>query len=362
MSTNQNTTPRDRLFAFSKPAFLREKTPLYSNKFYGLCAIGGIFACGTTHAGIVTLDVIKCRKQVNPGLYKGIADGFSKIYAAEGARGLVVGWAPTLVGYSLQGFCKFGFYELFKKKYSDAAGEKNAKKYKDLLYLSASASAEIIADVALCPWEAVKVRTQTKSDFPRQMRIGLPKILQEEGFAGLYKGLAPLWFRQVPYTMMKFWAFERTVEAIYKYAIPKKRSDCSKLEQLGVSFIGGYIAGVFCAIVSHPADVVVSKLNNVKTEGGTGAAISKIFNDLGAKVFYLGLGTRIIMIGTLTALQWFIYDSFKVYAGLPTTGGKVEETKPETAKALASKENVVPLKDEKKAAVHKDEKKAAAKH
>lgn len=26
------------------------------------------------------------------------------------------------------------------------------------------------------------------------------------------------------------------------------------------------------------------------------------------------------MIGTLTALQWLIYDSFKVYAGLPTTG------------------------------------------
>jgi len=193
------------------------------------------------------------------------------------------------------------------------------------------------------------------------MRVGLPKILREEGFGGLYKGLVPLWFRQVPYTMMKFWAFERTVEAIYKYAIPKKRSDCSKLEQLGVSFIGGYIAGVFCAVVSHPADVVVSKLNNIKTEGGTGAAITKIFNDLGPKVFYLGLGTRIFMIGTLTALQWFIYDSFKVYAGLPTTGGKVEEPKPETAKPVPAAAPPV-HKEEKKVAHVKDEKKAAAKH
>lgn len=30
-----------------------------------------------------------------------------------------------------------------------------------------------------------------------------------------------------------------------------------------------------------------------------------------------GLFARIIMIGTLTALQWFIYDSVKVYFRLP---------------------------------------------
>ena len=30
-----------------------------------------------------------------------------------------------------------------------------------------------------------------------------------------------------------------------------------------------------------------------------------------------GLGPRILMIGTLTALQWFIYDSVKVFFRLP---------------------------------------------
>lgn len=68
--------------------------------------------------------------------------------------------------------------------------------------------------------------------------------------------------RQIPYTMMKFACFERTVEALYKYVVPKPRSECTKSEQLVVTFAAGYIAGVFCAIVSHPADTVVSKLNN----------------------------------------------------------------------------------------------------
>lgn len=65
-------------------------------------------------------------------------------------------------------------------------------------------------------------------------------------------------------TMMKFASFETIVEMIYKYAIPTPKDQCSKQLQLGVSFAGGYVAGVFCAIVSHPADNLVSFLNNAK--------------------------------------------------------------------------------------------------
>ena len=38
-----------------------------------------------------------------------------------------------------------------------------------------------------------------------------------------YKGLGPLWMRQIPYTMMKFACFERTVEFLYKYVVPVPR-------------------------------------------------------------------------------------------------------------------------------------------
>lgn len=63
---------------------------------------------------------------------------------------------------------------------------------------------------------------------------------------------------------MKFASFETIVELIYKHAVPVPKSECSKTTQLGISFAGGYIAGVFCAIVSHPADNLVSFLNNAK--------------------------------------------------------------------------------------------------
>ena len=35
-----------------------------------------------------------------------------------------------------------------------------------------------------------------------------------------------------------------------------------------------------------------------------------------------GLGTRIVMIGTIAALQWWIYDTFKTAMGMGTTGEK----------------------------------------
>lgn len=59
--------------------------------------------------------------------------------------------------------------------------------------------------------------------------------------SSFYKGVVPLWMRQIPYTMMKFACFERTVELLYKYIVPKPRSECSKSEQLVVTFVAGYI-------------------------------------------------------------------------------------------------------------------------
>ena len=63
---------------------------------------------------------------------------------------------------------------------------------------------------------------------------------------------------------MKFASFETIVEKMYKYVIPTPKDQCSKPLQLAVSFAGGYVAGVFCAIVSHPADNLVSFLYNSK--------------------------------------------------------------------------------------------------
>lgn len=290
---------------------------LFTGQYYGACAFGGVLSCGLTHTVVTPLDVVKCNMQTNPVKYPSIPRGFSTVWGEAGLAGITRGWVPTLIGYSMQGACKFGFYEYFKKTYTDMFDEKTASKYQTLIFLAGSASAEVIADVALCPMEAVKVKVQTSPGFAKGLADGFPKFVALEGYGGLFKGLTPLWARQVPYTMMKFACFENVVQALYKYVVPKPKSECSKPEQLGVSFMAGYIAGVFCAVVSHPADNLVSKLNQTK-----GITVSEIVNEMGwFQLFTRGIALRIVMIGTLTGLQWGIYDAFKVAVGLPTTGG-----------------------------------------
>jgi len=324
-------TPTGKLYA-GAPA-TPGKVVLYSAEYYQLCGIGGILSCGITHTLVTPLDLVKCNAQANPKEFTGLFQGFRKIFSGEAASlghksgwaGLVKGWGPTAWGYSIQGAFKFGFYELFKHEFSEMVGEENAYKYRDLVYLFASASAEIIADLGLCPFEAVKVRIQTNPQFASGLIDGLPKFAKTEGVGNLYAGLAPLWARQVPYTIIKFMAFERIAEAIYKM-IPKPKSEMTKTEQMGVVFTAGYIAGVLCGVVSHPADTLVSKINKLKMDGSLMDKVRYIYTGTPASPgtgfigLWKGLGPRVFMIGTLTGLQWFIYGSFKAYIGLPTPG------------------------------------------
>ena len=176
----------------------------------------------------------------------------------------------------------------------------------------------------LCPLEAVKVRMQTAIPTPANTGTiyAISSQISREGVASLYRGLVPLWGRQIPYTMMKFASFETIVAAIYDY-LPKPKSEYGKGTQTAVSFTGGYLAGILCAIISHPADVMVSKLNQTRKAGESGGqAAKRIYGEIGMRGMWNGLGVRIFMIGTLTGAQWLIYDSFKVFVGLPTTGGK----------------------------------------
>jgi solute carrier family 25 phosphate transporter 3 len=135
------------------------------------------------------------------------------------------GWAPTLVGYSFQGAGKYGLYEVFKYYYGETFPNAN----KTVVFLGASATAEFFADIALCPFEAIKVRMQTTlPPFANNLRQGWSKIVAKEGYAGLYKGLYPLWARQIPYTMVSglFTLTQRFILSAWIVQICDIREDC----------------------------------------------------------------------------------------------------------------------------------------
>jgi len=291
--------------------------------YYAKTLFGGVLACGITHAGITPLDVAKCNMQVNPAKYKGTISGLRTIIAEEGSGAIWKGFGPTFVGYSLQGMFKYGLYEFFKDTYMNLAGEELSNKYKGAVWLAGSASAELFADIALCPFEMVKVKIQTSPAGTFPVAFGpavseMRRLSVETRFP--FGSIIPLWSRQIPYTMAKFYFFEKIVQLFYTHVFTQPKETYSELTQLGITFGSGYLAGVICAIVSHPADSVVSQMGKAENRGkGFGQIISEVgIANLATK----GLGTRVVMIGTLTGFQWWIYDSFKTSMGMGTTGGK----------------------------------------
>jgi len=297
--------------------------------FYAKCSVGGILSCGLTHAGTVFLDVHKCRSQARPDLWpKGLMTGLSKLSAEEGFAGLTIGVMPTFFGYGAQGLFKFGLNEFFQDVYAGMIGgrENLDSKMKKIGHQAiSSASAEFFADVALCPFEMTKVKMQVELPAGEWSRMGtfaamnkMNAMKAETSFP--FGSLKPLWGRQVPYTVIKFVVFYQTNEAVYEYlnsSMGWKKEEISKPTQLGITFGCGYWAGIFCAVTTQPMDNLVSMMGNPANKGksfGTMASEMGMVN-----LFTKGLPTRILMVGTLTGFQWWIYGSFKSAMGFGTS-------------------------------------------
>ncbi|KAH3670424.1 hypothetical protein OGAPHI_000939 [Ogataea philodendri] len=289
------------------------QTPNYSVTDYAKFALAGAIGCGVTHGSMTPIDVIKTRIQLEPTVYNtGMVGSLKKIVANEGAGALLTGLGPTVLGYSMQGAFKFGGYELFKKTFIDAVGYQTAVQYKDAIYIGSAAIAEFFADIALCPLEATRIRLVSQPTFANGLVGGFARILREEGPGSFYNGFTPILFKQIPYNIAKFLTYERASAAIYGF-IPTPKEKLSSTAVTGINLGAGVIAGCAAAIVSQPADTLLSKVNKTKKAPGqsTLGLLAQLAGELGVRGSFAGLPTRLIMVGTLTSLQFALYGSIK---------------------------------------------------
>ncbi|EEY22492.1 hypothetical protein D7B24_005263 [Verticillium nonalfalfae] len=287
-------------------------------KFFG----AGALAATSTHGAATPIDVVKTRIQVDDALkgYNMLRAGRT-IVAKEGASALLTGFGPTAVGYLVQGGGKFAGYEFFKKQFISAAGgPSQATEKRTAIYLGASAAAEFFADILLCPLEATRIRLVSQRGYANGLTSGFARLAREEGFKGFYSGFVPLLFKQVPYAVGQFSVHEAAVEAIYRTIGSERKEKLTHLQNTGVELSSGIVAGVAAAVLSHPADTLLSAMNK-----GAGdpkqSATSRMFQlakEFGPKRLLLtGLGPRVFMTCGLVAGQFVIYAQCKTLVGAP---------------------------------------------
>merc|ERR1712151_274320 len=110
---------------------------------------------------------------------------------------------------------------------------------------------------------------------------------------------------------MGFSVQQVAAEKIYG-ALGSSPDQMSKPAVIGISLSSGVIAGVAAATISQPADGLLSKVNK-KGAGGDGPMVTRLMNiakEIGFfKLCTVGLAPRCVMIGTLTAGQFGIFDT-----------------------------------------------------
>merc|ERR1712159_273051 len=238
--------------------------------------------------------------------------GFRQVIAEEGAVALSTGLGPTAQGYFVQGWFKFGGVEFFKIQFVKSLGEQSAFDSRTSIYLASAAMAEFIADVFLCPYEACRIRLVSDPTYADSMMGCGRRLVAENGLiGGFYSGFIPMLFKQIPYTMAKFDDKGAAADSIYA-AMGSSPDKTSSGANVSVSLMSGVIAGVAAAIISHPADTLLSKVNKAGA-GGTGSMMSRLSN-IASETGYMnlctqGLPARCVMIGALTAGQFGIFDS-----------------------------------------------------
>merc|ERR1719446_1542366 len=240
----------------------------FGPKYFLSGALAGGICCSITHGALTPVDVVKTRIQLDQVKYnQGFIGGFKQVIAAEGAGALLTGLGPTAQGYFIQGWFKFGGVEFFKIHITKSIGEQKAWDNKTSIYLLASACAEFIADIFLCPYEACRIRLVSNPDYAPGMVSCAQKMSAEMGFVGAFSsGFVPILFKQIPYTMAKFAVQGNAAEMIYG-ALGKGPTDLSDGQNLVISLGSGVVAGVVAAIISHPADTLLSKINKAGAGG-----------------------------------------------------------------------------------------------
>jgi solute carrier family 25 phosphate transporter 3 len=296
------------------------KESKYGLQYYLQGALAGGICCSITHGALCPVDVVKTRMQLDPVKYNsGMIGGFRQVIAEEGMGALATGLGPTAVGYFIQGWFKFGGVEFFKINLVQAMGEQKAWDNKTPIYLTSAACAEFIADIFLCPLEATRIRLVSNPTYASGLLSAFPKIIKDDGVVkGFYSGFGPILLKQVPYTMAKFAVQGKAQDAICgSTGIELAKADGNT--KMAVAISSGVIAGVAAAIISHPADTLLSLINKSETAGGEGSIMTRLGRLAGEvgfqKLCLTGLGARCVMIGTLTAGQFAVFDTVMAATG-----------------------------------------------
>ncbi|XP_056300560.1 probable mitochondrial glutathione transporter SLC25A40 isoform X2 [Pseudoliparis swirei] len=241
-----------------------------------------------------------------PSHFNSTLDAFVKIVRHEGVKALWSGLPPTLVMAVPATVIYFTCYDqlcaALRVRMGDFAQEAP---------LLAGALARVSSATVISPLELIRTKLQSQKQSYRELTDCIRSAVQSEGWLSLWRGLGPTLLRDVPFSAMYWYNYEKGKGWLcerYNTGQPT----------FTITFISGAVSGSIASIVTLPFDVVKTRrqleLGELQAKNLSGqvsstfSVMSRIVAQSGFGGLFAGFLPRLIKVAPACAVMISTYE------------------------------------------------------
>uniref|UniRef100_A0A3Q3Q3H5 Mitochondrial glutathione transporter SLC25A40 n=3 Tax=Monopterus albus TaxID=43700 RepID=A0A3Q3Q3H5_MONAL len=182
-----------------------------------------------------------------PGHFNGTVDAFVQIVRHEGIKALWSGLPPTLVMAVPATVIYFTCYDQLCAALKVRMGERARE-----APLLAGAIARVGSATVISPLELIRTKLQSQKQSYRELMDCIRSAVEKEGRLSLWRGLGPTLLRDVPFSAMYWYNYERSKSWLCEQYNTREPT-------FAITFISGAVSGSIASIVTLPFDVVKTR-------------------------------------------------------------------------------------------------------
>uniref|UniRef100_A0A8C6UXG2 Mitochondrial glutathione transporter SLC25A40 n=1 Tax=Neogobius melanostomus TaxID=47308 RepID=A0A8C6UXG2_9GOBI len=242
--------------------------------------------------------------------FNGTVDAFIKIIRQEGIKSLWSGLPPTLVMAVPATVIYFTCYDqlctALKARMTDHTQEAP---------LLAGGIARVGSATVISPLELIRTKLQSQKQSYRELTDCIRSAVEAEGWLSLWRGLGPTLLRDVPFSAMYWYNYERAKSFLCQHYNTSEPT-------IRISFLSGALSGSIAAIVTLPFDVVKTRrqvelgelqAKNLSCQGSTFKCMSRIVAEQGFSGLFVGFLPRLIKVAPACAIMISTYEFGKAF-------------------------------------------------
>ncbi|CAL5020442.1 unnamed protein product [Urochloa decumbens] len=287
-----------------------ERQPTFEHRFDAAVtinrhAVAGALAGTVVSVSLHPVDTVKTIIQANSSRQSSFYHTLRRTLVERGVLGLYGGLASKLACSAPISAIYTLTYEIVKGALLPVLPEE----YHSIAHCAGGGCSSIATSFVFTPSECIKQQMQVGSQY-QNCWSALVGCLKRGGVASLYAGWSAVLCRNIPHSIVKFYAYESLKQSILNSA-----PENAKLNS-GETLLCGGFAGSTAALFTTPFDVVKTRvqlqaLSPVSKYDGVLHALKEIFRQEGLRGLYRGLTPRLAMYISQGAIFFTSYEFLK---------------------------------------------------